>query len=1186
MSASKGYILKLGNKRLWRKKIEQDLEAASCEHVVEMPPVPPLRRAGDDEGDEGDEGDDEGHQGDADVFYKDKSERNLRVLDRMTNKDTIEANWKHRLRRDRATARRIIWGALSEDAQEETIEMSVIELWQWCRDFGRESEYLSAELKEEELVKVTLKSCGNDMAAYTTKFRAAYRALRDIEPDRMTHGAFLKRFMRNMGKDVRIDKDGKQGQFYQTKVDMERDMRQGITVSWSKAKSAFEARAEAIKAEESDPDSEESDGDANHKADVIKEESANLHREIAQMREAIVLMTNQQAPQHQRQRGGGRGGGGGRGRGTAGRGSCYVCGKPGHFARECYHRSDRDQDRDSKSRDRRRGDKRRHPPPGRGEQDSATDSDGEVFLCVDGASETHLTGSKLFRRMKNLTFPDNQEVKMNHFPSAVVARGDLSVTIDGNKIILYNVAYVPDSEHNIISVSRLLDDHGGYVTHSRKFVMFSPEHGRYKVWGKKPDGRGLYFMQENKSSDSVVLGPTSTTTTASEAAKAVEDPNMELPAFRRAKAWAIGYMAKQHQRMHVGLRTIKEVLKRDQKELGLTDGQLSWLRNVTKDELPTECCDAAKVRRHNPKSESREERLQRRSDRRKMRRQRQKEKRQLTLKANPTNLKASKVTVDTAGPNVKSLTGNKNMFVATFSDDKGCALGFGRRKDEAHDFIKDNYPVWCNELKRPPTVLKTDRGGEYRNGAMEKWCKRKGVTHTFTAPHSSAGSAEKKIGTIQDIERAQRNWAQCPETFWEESSKHAATITDFVPSRAKGMKGKSPWEKRTGTKPRMHALRTWGCLMHTWISEEQRKRLENRGRPSMFVGLPEKADDGIRAYDAKTKTFYHAKVAEFDETTPYFVWWKRNQEQEKQMRAAVKEQLPASNADTSIKGLLDIKTANLYNVLQPVDNEEKAVVEEEESKYDQDQPMHEEPIHKDRRSERPKTQRGIYDPHAWEEEFKMNIVNAVTSTVRQINKKNHKKRNTRPQHWKVRSLTPKTKTCTYNTQNPLPSGMVPKTTEEAITGEDSEHWKKSMEDEINSLKEKKVFRNIHIKKVPKGRQLIRSRWVFDIKKNAEGEIVRYKSRLVAKGYLQVSGRDYGETFAPTPAIASIRLIIPLALRLRFTVHHQDVKTAFLNAKLKKKYRQYINVATYRLRRDSRPCPRTPEVHLWVETECT
>ena len=61
--------------------------------------------------------------------------------------------------------------------------------------------------------------------------------------------------------------------------------------------------------------------------------------------------------------------------------------------------------------------------------------------------------------------------------------------------------------------------------------------------------------------------------------------------------------------------------------------------------------------------------------------------------------------------------------------------------------------------------------------------------------------------------------------------------------------------------------------------------------------------------------------------------------------------------------------------------------------------------------------------------------------------------------------------------------------------------------------------------------------------------MKYKDRLVSKGYSQVHGIDYNETFSPVAKMDSIRLALAIAASRQWEVHHMDVKCAFLNRDL-------------------------------------
>lgn len=95
-------------------------------------------------------------------------------------------------------------------------------------------------------------------------------------------------------------------------------------------------------------------------------------------------------------------------------------------------------------------------------------------------------------------------------------------------------------------------------------------------------------------------------------------------------------------------------------------------------------------------------------------------------------------------------------------------------------------------------------------------------------------------------------------------------------------------------------------------------------------------------------------------------------------------------------------------------------------------------------------------------------------------------------------------------------------------------WRKAMESELQAMRDNKVWK-VEVP-LPDGTQPIRSKWVFKAKLNGDNTIAKYTTRLVAIGTTQRPGRDFDETFSPVTRIQSIRLLIALACRYRFTAH--------------------------------------------------
>eukprot|EP00253_Pinus_taeda_P006070 PITA_06070 len=104
-----------------------------------------------------------------------------------------------------------------------------------------------------------------------------------------------------------------------------------------------------------------------------------------------------------------------------------------------------------------------------------------------------------------------------------------------------------------------------------------------------------------------------------------------------------------------------------------------------------------------------------------------------------------------------------------------------------------------------------------------------------------------------------------------------------------------------------------------------------------------------------------------------------------------------------------------------------------------------------------------------------------------------------------------------------------------------------MDEETNAIERNKTWDLVEL---PKGKEVIRVKWVYKTKSNAEGKIERHKARLVVKGYKQQYGRDYEETFAPVARMETVKAVLSIATQNKWKVDQMDVKSTFLNGVLK------------------------------------
>ena len=100
---------------------------------------------------------------------------------------------------------------------------------------------------------------------------------------------------------------------------------------------------------------------------------------------------------------------------------------------------------------------------------------------------------------------------------------------------------------------------------------------------------------------------------------------------------------------------------------------------------------------------------------------------------------------------------------------------------------------------------------------------------------------------------------------------------------------------------------------------------------------------------------------------------------------------------------------------------------------------------------------------------------------------------------------------------------MPKNYGEADRSEHRDEWKAAMEAEMASHAKSGTWELVPASSVPSGRKLVGSTWVYALKRDNDGQIKRWKARLVAQGFSQIEGQDYYATFANTVSFDAIRL---------------------------------------------------------------
>ena len=111
---------------------------------------------------------------------------------------------------------------------------------------------------------------------------------------------------------------------------------------------------------------------------------------------------------------------------------------------------------------------------------------------------------------------------------------------------------------------------------------------------------------------------------------------------------------------------------------------------------------------------------------------------------------------------------------------------------------------------------------------------------------------------------------------------------------------------------------------------------------------------------------------------------------------------------------------------------------------------------------------------------------------------------------------------------------------------DSEAWLEAMRSELKSMDENQVWDLVD---PPHGVTGIGCKWVFKKKTDVDGNVQIHKAQLVAKGYGQVHGIDYDETYSLVAMLKSVRIVLAIAAYFDYEIWQMDVKTGFLHGNL-------------------------------------
>jgi Reverse transcriptase (RNA-dependent DNA polymerase) len=118
--------------------------------------------------------------------------------------------------------------------------------------------------------------------------------------------------------------------------------------------------------------------------------------------------------------------------------------------------------------------------------------------------------------------------------------------------------------------------------------------------------------------------------------------------------------------------------------------------------------------------------------------------------------------------------------------------------------------------------------------------------------------------------------------------------------------------------------------------------------------------------------------------------------------------------------------------------------------------------------------------------------------------------------------------------------------QEAQACDDWPSWKEAMDHEISSLEQARTWSMVPC---PTRKNVVRCKWVFRLKRKADGSIDKYKAHLVVRGFTQIYSVNYYDTYSLVVHLASFHLILSIAARNNWEVEAFDFNSAYLNGEL-------------------------------------
>jgi hypothetical protein len=151
------------------------------------------------------------------------------------------------------------------------------------------------------------------------------------------------------------------------------------------------------------------------------------------------------------------------------------------------------------------------------------------------------------------------------------------------------------------------------------------------------------------------------------------------------------------------------------------------------------------------------------------------------------------------------------------------------------------------------------------SNAFNEFCSAEGIKRQLTAAYTPQqnGVSERKNRTLLNLVRSMLSARQVPKQFWPEAVKWATYVLNRSPTLS--VKDMTPEEAWCGVKPSVHHFRTFGCIGHVHIHDSQRRKLDDKSKKCVLLGVSEESK-AYKLYDPITKKIIISRDVVFEES--------------------------------------------------------------------------------------------------------------------------------------------------------------------------------------------------------------------------------------------------------------------------------------------------------------------------------